>query len=205
MILLTLDCKEIHYKSLITTMPLDVTLRMVGRPELASQLKYSSSYIIGLGVRGNNPFDNKCWLYYPEANCPFYRCTIFSHYAQGNCPNDNVLLPTIRLADGAKSCSNVESRPGPYHSFMFEVSESAEHKPVDASTIVEETIQGAMHTRLINPDSEIVSIFYKRLDRGYPTPFLERDAVLDEALSYLREHDVWSRGRFGSWKYEVSE
>ncbi len=30
-----------------------------------------------------------------------------------------------------------------------------------------------------------------------------RDAVLVEALPFLRQHNIWSRGRFGSYKYEV--
>ena len=38
----------------------------------------------------------------------------------------------------------------------------------------------------------------------YPTPSLGRDHVLKEALPYLRTKNVWSRGRFGSYKYEVA-
>ena len=43
----------------------------------------------------------------------------------------------------------------------------------------------------------------RRLEHGYPTPSLGRDAVLQEALPWLRQHGIWSRGRFGSYKYEV--
>ena len=43
----------------------------------------------------------------------------------------------------------------------------------------------------------------RRLEHGYPTPHLKRDAAVAEALPWLREHNIWSRGRFGSWKYEV--
>ncbi len=41
------------------------------------------------------------------------------------------------------------------------------------------------------------------MEHGYPTPSVGRDAVLDKALPWLRERDIWSRGRFGSYKYEV--
>jgi len=41
------------------------------------------------------------------------------------------------------------------------------------------------------------------LEHGYPTPSVGRDAVLNQALPWLRERDIWSRGRFGSYKYEV--
>ncbi len=52
---------------------------------------------------------------------------------------------------------------------------------------------------------EIVSIYYRRMEYGYPTPSLERDAALSEALPLLKnKYNIWSRGRFGSWKYEVA-
>ena len=53
-------------------------------------------------------------------------------------------------------------------------------------------------------EDEVVSVYYRRLEHGYPTPSLGRDACLDKALPYLKERDVWSRGRFGSYKYEVA-
>lgn len=28
--------------------------------------------------------NTKCWLYFPEDNCPFYRVTVFSNYAKDN-------------------------------------------------------------------------------------------------------------------------
>ena len=60
-----------------------MTLRMFAESEAedvmakcrscADTLAYSSSHIIGIGLRGVNPHDTKCWMYYPEDNCPFYR------------------------------------------------------------------------------------------------------------------------------------
>jgi protoporphyrinogen oxidase len=194
--------KKIKYGKLLSTIPLDLTLGMVEQPELAKRLNYSSSHIVGIGLRGVNPHDLKCWLYYPEDDCPFYRCTIFSHYAKANCPADDVLLPTLRLCNGSAPAST-EPQPGPYWSLMFEISESVK-KPVDLDKVVEETIQGAINVTLATPDAEIVSIYHRRLEHGYPTPHLERDAALAEALPMLREKDVWSRGRFGSYKYEVA-
>jgi len=198
------DGTEIGYDKLISTAPLDLTLTMLGRSDLANRLTYSSSHIIGLGLRGNNPHDTKCWLYYPEDNCPFYRCTVFSSYGKGNCPTPDKVLPTIRHAESTIPVADTSARPGPYWSLMFEVSESKEYKPVNAATIVDETIQGALNTGMVSSVDEIVSIYYRRLEHGYPTPSLERDGVLDEALPWLKKQDIWSRGRFGSYKYEVA-
>ena len=63
----------------------------------------SSSHIIGLGIRGHSPHDTKCWLYYPEDDCPFYRTTVFSHYAPKNCPTKDKKLPTLCLVRTSQS------------------------------------------------------------------------------------------------------
>ncbi|KAK1071963.1 hypothetical protein LTR33_010337, partial [Friedmanniomyces endolithicus] len=64
-------------------------------------------------------------------------------------------------------------------------------------------IQGLINTDMIEPDDEIVSTYHRRFDHGYPTPSLERDGVLKQILPRLYDMDILSRGRFGSWKYEV--
>jgi protoporphyrinogen oxidase len=207
----------VEYESLLTTMPLDVTLAAAKAPEdLAEGLLRSSSHIVGIGIRGKCPHGTKCWLYYPEDDCPFYRTTVFSNYAEENCPNGDVELPTLCLGSGegvpTLSSKNNAARPGPYWSLMLEVSEST-LKPVNQTptvlggqewpSIVRETLAGALATGLISLDDEIVSFYHRRLEYGYPTPSLSRDAAISKALPWLRERSIWSRGRFGSWKYEV--
>ena len=190
-----------HYDKLILTSPLDSTLVWLGRADLALKLRYSSTHVVGIGIRGISPHDKKCWLYFPESDCPFYRCTIFSLYAPHNCPTTDVCLPTLRRGTRAIiDAANPE--PGPYWSLMFEISET-ELKPVNSSNIVDDAIAGAIKTGLMKNDDDIVSIYYRRLERGYPTPSLERDEAINEGLRILKEKDVWSRGRFGAWKYEV--
>jgi len=39
---------------------------------------------------------------------------------------------------------------------------------------------------MIQSTDEIVSIYYRRLEHGYPTPSLERDGVLEKALPLLQ-------------------
>jgi hypothetical protein len=62
----------------------------------------------------------KCWLYFPEDNCPFYRATIFSHYAAKNAPPADAQLRTLCLGDG-EGAGDGETKPGPFFSLMFEV------------------------------------------------------------------------------------
>jgi len=175
----------IKYNKLLSTIPLDILLTKLDKPELANRLTYSSSHIVGIGIRGSNPHGNKCWMYYPEDDCPFYRCTVFSHYGIGNVPSSDKLLPTLRKGDIGLAVDS-SPKPGPYWSLMFEISESKDFKPVNMSTIVNETIQGALNTLMISPGDEIVSIYHRRLEHGYPTPSIDRDAVLNEALPMLK-------------------
>ena len=59
-------------------------------------------------------------------------------------------------------------------------------------------------TRLIDSREDIVSTWKYRADYGYPIPGLDRDAALAEILPFFESEIVYSRGRFGLWKYEVS-
>ncbi|MEQ1690364.1 MAG: FAD-dependent oxidoreductase [Gemmatimonas sp.] len=174
------------YDRLISTMPLDCLLRLlVDQPALrvlADQFVHSSSHIIGVGFEGSVPDDlrTKCWMYFPEENAPFYRSTVFSNYSPHNV-----------------------ARPGEQWSLMAEVSESPD-KPVNAETIVEETIQGFRNCGMIGARDRIVTRWHRRLEHGYPTPWSGRDAVLQQIEPVLDAAGVYSRGRFGTWKYEVS-
>jgi len=105
------------------------------------------------------------------------------------------------LANGEKR-DEFQSKPGPYWSLMFEVSESS-FKPVDYSTLLWNTIKGAINTSLLRSDHEIVSTYQRSFHHGYPTPSLQRDNALVDILPKLKSANIWSRGRFGSWKYEV--
>jgi hypothetical protein len=66
--------------------------------------------------------------------------------------------------------------------------------------VVQETLLGAIAVQLIEAGSQVVSLYHRRLEHGYPTPSLGRDQVLQEALPWLQQHGIWSRGRFGSFK-----
>jgi len=110
-------------------------------------------------------------------------------------------LPTLALADGSKPKTS-SAQPGPYWSIMLEVSQST-LKPVDEDNLLRDCIQGLINTEMIMPGDEIVSTYHRKFDHGYPTPALEREGVLRELLPKLQAKDIYSRGRFGSWRYEV--
>ena len=185
--------KKVHFKDgthaeydvLISTLPIDRLIDMAGLATLkepASKLLYSTSNIIGIGLSGKPPAElsKKCWMYFPESNCPFYRVTVFSNYSPNNVPDINTQW-----------------------SLMAEISESP-RKPINVDTIIEDTIEGMFATKLINKSHDVLSSWSYRAHYGYPTPGLGRDAALNTVQPELEKLGIFSRGRFGGWKYEVS-
>ncbi|HEX9860347.1 MAG TPA: amine oxidase, partial [Nitrospirota bacterium] len=90
-----------------------------------------------------------------------------------------------------------------YWSLMAEVSESSV-SPVDGASVAEEVIRGMKATGLVPERAAPVTLWHYRSEYGNPTPSIGRDEIVDAALDYLESKGVYSRGRFGAWKYEVS-
>ena len=174
------------YDVLMSTLPMDRLVAMTGGAapdvvrEEAGRLRHSGSFIVGVGV--DRPADTtKCWMYYPEGDCPFYRVTYLSNYS-----------PEV-VPDHTRQ-----------HSLLAEISHS-EFKPEERETIVDQTIEGMLNVRLLDESDvpKIVDTYVIERDYTYPTPSLERDAALRTIHPWLESQDIYSRGRFGAWRYEV--
>jgi protoporphyrinogen oxidase len=175
------------YDTLISSIPLDLLARITEPLPAAARaasrsLRYSSVHILGVGLQGGRPatMDTKCWIYFPEEQSPYYRVTLFSNYS----PH---LVP-----EGAGVWS-----------LMAEVCESP-HRPVDASRLPARTVESMKRDGLIQTDARVASVWHRRLERGYPTPTLARDRALEVLQPALESQSIYARGRFGGWKYEVS-
>lgn len=180
------DGRRERYDILLNTTPLDLLVESmegdvpdVVRDE-AARLRHSGSFIVGVGVRQPVP-SKKCWMYFPEPNAPFYRVTYLSNYSPE-------VVPDART----------------HYSLLAEVSFS-DFKPVDRDRIVEDTIQGMVNTKLLREGDRADIVDAHLIERAYtyPTPSLERDQALRTVLPWLETRDVYSRGRFGAWRYEV--
>ncbi|KAK6220626.1 hypothetical protein LQW54_002071 [Pestalotiopsis sp. IQ-011] len=112
------DGTVVNYGSLVSTMAVDHLAKSVNDTKLQGLCKplfYSSTNVIGVGIRGERPerIGDKCWLYFVEDNCPFYRATIFSNDSPHKQPQAEKLLATEQLANGSKPTSS-QPQPGPY-------------------------------------------------------------------------------------------
>lgn len=181
--LITEDGVRHPYDALISTMPLDRLMTMTGLDRdatLVPGLVRTSTWVAGIGIKGRAPdmAGGKCWMYFPEPQYPFYRVTLFSHYSPKNVP------------------------PGCY-SLMAEVSfRPGDHRPPDGELLAS-CLEGLRRCGLIEGDAVPVQTWVYCADYGYPVPSLGRDAVLRRVLPELDRLGIFSRGRFGAWKYEV--
>ena len=182
----TFDSDETtSYDRLITTLPLPDLLACFEEipnevSEALRSLSHTSGHFIGVGV-DEPTSSSKCWIYYPDPELPFYRVTYLSNYSPKMTP-----------------------KPGQF-SLLAEVSSSA-HRPQDAGTLVDRTVSGLVEAQLLTErqaESKIVSRHKISVEYSYPVPTIGRDAALETIQAYLMERDVYSRGRFGAWKYEI--
>jgi len=86
---------------------------------------------------------------------------------------------------------------------MCEVSESSVKK-VNRERVTEDVIDGAVNAGLLSDRSRIDHTWYSFVEKGYPTPSLGRNQMLFPLLRYLEDNSIYSRGRFGAWRYEVA-
>lgn len=176
------DGHEVKYDALVSTMPLTSLVAVAGLTYLqqsAASLRHSSTHVVGMGFHGAPApvAADKSWLYFGEAEYPFYRVTVFSNYS-------------------------AENAPAGHHSFMAEISESLA-RPVDPTGLAERCVEGLRRAGLVVEDALPTHVWQRKIEYGYPVPGLERDAVLAELNPALERHAIYSRGRFGAWKYEV--
>ncbi len=179
--------QDYTYDHLLSTGPLDrLVLDQLREPpsalvEAARSLEHNGVYVAGVGVDGVRE-DPTCWMYFPEDDCPYYRLTNFHNYSPNNA-----------------------ARPGLQRALMAETSFSR-FKPEDSSRLMDRTIDGLAATGMIGPDerAKVLSRWEMTVDYGYPVPTLGRDAALRTLIPALESREIFSRGRFGGWKYEVS-
>ncbi|HEX8348011.1 MAG TPA: hypothetical protein VF657_25260, partial [Actinoplanes sp.] len=135
--------------------------------------------IVGIGV--DRPVDSdKCWIYFPESDVPFYRVTYLSNYS-----------PYLTA--------------GPDQFSLLTETSHSRYKHENPDTIVDEVIKGLIGTGLMHEEDreKVVARWRCSPAMSYPVPTVGRDAALGTIQPWLREQGIYSRGRFGAWLYEI--
>jgi protoporphyrinogen oxidase len=181
----TADGQHHDYEALVSTMPVDrlvAAIRDCPAELLAqrSRLRHNSVYMVGVGYEAPHS-DERSWMYFPGADAPFYRVTNFAKYAAANVPN----------ADTTRYCS-----------YMTEIAYSDAHSVQREG--LEDRVEASLRAAgLPTGRPTVASVHVERIEYAYPVPTLDRDKALAVIQPWLMDHGIFSRGRFGSWRYEI--
>ena len=175
------------YDVLISTAPLDLLAGML-KPanskltDAAQLLEHNDLLVMGIGLRKKIE-TGKCWVYFADPEMPCYRATFFSHYSPNNVPNGDVET---------------------FSSLMCEASVPL-GKQVEIEKTYEQTLAGLIRAKILEEsDRACIASRYHRLVRySYPIPTLDRDRALAVLQPALMQQGIFSRGRFGAWRYEI--
>jgi protoporphyrinogen oxidase len=170
------------YDFLINTMPLTQLIEMSDQIQLKSCLKHlnhSRLFIVGIALKKPvpNKIRNFCWMYFPGADSPFYRATILSNYSPQNVPEG-------------------------YWSLLLEVSGSS-FRPLQTENLIDKCLSSCLTAGMIHSLKDVCDIWTFQTEYGYPTPTKERKTAVDQLLKALEREHIYSRGRFGTWRYEI--
>ncbi|HWZ86927.1 MAG TPA: FAD-dependent oxidoreductase [Thermoanaerobaculia bacterium] len=175
------------YDRLLTTLPLEAFVsRLQHAPEkvraATQKLLYNHLFSVGVGLRRPSPSD-KNWIYFPNPKTPFYRMTYLSNYSPEIVPG----------GDTSK-----------YFSVLTETSYS-KFKPLPEGDFGKAVVDGLVAEGILQPSDLplIETVFLIHAGHSYPIPSLERNGALETIHAYLEPRGIFSRGRFGSWKYEI--
>jgi UDP-galactopyranose mutase len=177
--------EQLDFGALVSTMPLDRLIATLAGPptalvDAASKLVHNGVYMVGVGYE--LPLgDDKSWMYFPEDSAPFYRATNFAKYAAANVPD----------ADTSR-----------YSSYMTETSFSS-HRPEPRAGLEERVEAGLRASGVVAGAPPVASVHVEEIEYAYPVPTVSRDEALEVIQPWLMERGIFSRGRFGSWRYEI--
>lgn len=176
-----------NYDVLISTAPLDLVANMM-KPgdsrltDAAALLEHNDLLVLGIGMKKKID-TGKCWVYFADPEMPCYRATFFSHYSPNNVPGGDTET---------------------YSSLMCEMSVPL-GKTVNIDQVYEEMLTGLIRAKILDESdrSRIISRYHRLVRYSYPIPTLDRDRALAVLQPALMQQGIYSRGRFGAWRYEI--
>ena len=177
-----------NYDVLISTAPLDLLVQMM-KPadsrlqEAATGLVHNNLLVVGLGLKKKIE-TGRCWIYFTDADMPCYRATYFSHYSPNNVPNGDT--ETIQFADvrdvvpGGRNAGPGEDSGSGYN--RIDQGENAGGVGPRAASC--RAIIGLWGIRIRFRHSAGTGLWMC-------------------CNRHLLGKGIYSRGRFGAWRYEI--
>jgi protoporphyrinogen oxidase len=172
------DGRLIGYERLISTMPLPGLVELLSSTddkvaESARSLRWTKLVLVSICLK-RKPAHDRHWIYFSEARYPFFRVHFPHNYSDAMCP---------------ERCGSVQAECAFPSGAVIDIESTANQvraSLADAGYISSAEVV-SVYTRVVNPA-------YVLYDHG-------RRGNLDVILPFLRDHGIYSCGRFGGWEY----
>jgi len=167
---------KIETRKLVNTIPLPEILLLLDEQgknvNLASKFDYNSVVIVGVALNSKTP--EQTAIYVPDPKVIFHRYTWMSSLSPPSDPNKSNLIAEITIPKGER---------------------------IDLEGIESKTLKNLADIGVIADENDIM--FSKRWENkyGYPVYTLDHNNIRNEAMSILKENNITSFGRWGSWHY----
>ncbi len=178
------DGETVVYGELVSTLPLPVLIRLMGRQApaavagAAAGLKANCIYNVNLGVNrpGVLPWH---WMYFPEDDFVFYRVGSYSSFFPGAGPPGTSAL-------------------------YAEVSRDA-GRPEDEASLVRQVVSGLVRAGVLEGSEDVDVVHVQKMSPAYVICDREREARLADITGFLESCGIRSIGRYGRWSYMTME
>lgn len=178
-----LDGQQVGFHRIVSTMPLPELVKMIKNVPLhiktkARSLKYVSVFNLNIGVDRDNISD-KHWIYFPERKYIFHRVGFFSNFSDRVCPKGK-------------------------NSLYTEVSYTADNPlKYERNKIKERIILDLNRAGILKANDRIAAEKSYYIKHAYPV--CGKNGFAKTIDKFLKTHNIYSIGRYGSWRYMSME
>ncbi|OMF37953.1 hypothetical protein BK133_02915 [Paenibacillus sp. FSL H8-0548] len=170
--------KTMHWENLISTIPLPALVKMVSDVDpailkLSHQLHASKGFILNLGIKKTAIHQDVDWVYIPNLDFHFYRIGFYSN-----------VQPLLA--------------PEGYDAMYVECSPLFFSNKDEAISLIPTIINELIELGFIRRKEDIITLNPIYLDQNYCLPDPDVTSIIRD---YLKDHDVYSIGRYGSWHW----
>jgi protoporphyrinogen oxidase len=172
----------IQYDKLVSSVPLhllagSITPLPANIKNSLKDLRYNSVYNINIGIDRN--VSDKHWVYFPEPEYSFYRIGFSSNFSPYMAP------------EGASS-------------IYIEIAYSND-RPIDKTRALDKVKEDLVTAKIINESDKIIMEKYFDIKCAYVIYDKNRTKIVEQITNFLRENNIYTIGRYGSWEYSGME
>lgn len=178
---LVFDDREVPYRTLISTAPLDVLIRLLVDPPpsvaaAAGRLRCNPLRYLDVALDVPCGTENH-WTYVPEQRYPFYRVGCYSNFSE-------------KMAPEGKACLYVEL---------------SSREPPDMNELMPLVTQSLMDMKIIRRAEDIAFVRPRIMEHAYVVFDKEHESARERIHTFLLDHGIISCGRYGGWDYSSME